>query len=82
VECCVVTHFAGGLGFAGAALVEEDDAVDGWVEVVGVAFFGAASWAAVEEYYCFCKLVMGWSGGEIYLACRPFCRIVSSVVCG
>lgn len=42
-----------------AALVVEDDAVDGWVEVGCVGGGGVSSRAAVEEYY-FPQLVRGF----------------------
>lgn len=56
----VFAKFAAGRGFAGAALVEEDDAVVQGVEVDGAGGGGAATGAAVEED----DWVWGVSGGE------------------
>jgi hypothetical protein len=48
----VFAQLGGGRGFAGAALVEEDDPVVCWVEVDGVFSGGVAAGAAMEEDYC------------------------------
>jgi hypothetical protein len=53
----VLSQVGAGRGLAGAALVEEDYAVDGWVEELGVVFGGVPPWPAVEEDRC----VNSWS---------------------
>lgn len=58
---CVFFYAGLWQGLARAALVVEDDAVDGWVEVGCVGRGGVSSRAAVEEYHFFFELVRVFS---------------------
>lgn len=80
----VFSKFAAGRGLAGAALVEEDNAIVEWVEVDGAREGGAASWAAVEEDDLFQGLAEVRVAAEVqsYLAFHLHFRIVRSGVCG